>query len=227
MTRAVCEFYGLIMQESGKKRTPINKLLPDDLRKSGEKKKYSPAIKKEDVVKEIFVTQMKDFTEIISESAMEIYGKEREDILLKGKIIHYALSLILTYKKENIENEIQKTLSSAALKYPNENISWLESSLKKILSDNAISAFFDVSKNVYNEKEFVDSSGNTLRIDKLVTDKENKKISIVDFKTSIYDAELIKKQMQKYLSVVRDFYPGKEVCCFVVNIEKTDVVEIK
>lgn len=227
MTRAVCEFYGLIMQESGKKRTPINKLLPDDLRKSGEKNKYSPAIKKEDVVKEIFVTQMKDFTEIISESAMEIYGKEREDILLKGKIIHYALSLILTYNKENIEEEIQKTLSSAALKYPNENISWLESSLKKILSDNAISAFFDVSKNVYNEKEFVDSSGNTLRIDKLVTDKENKKISIVDFKTSIYDAELIKKQMQKYLSVIRDFYPGKEVCCFVVDIEKTDVVEIK
>ncbi|MGE4385815.1 MAG: UvrD-helicase domain-containing protein [Endomicrobiaceae bacterium] len=224
MTRAVCEFYGLIMQESSKKRTPINKLLPDDSRRLGGKMKYNFMNKKEDAVNEIFLAPMKDFTGIISESAVEIYGKEREELLLKGKIIHYALSLIYSYNKENLDAEIKKTLSSVSLKYPNESAEWLEPLLKKLLSDNKISALFDGSKTIYNEKEFVDSSGNTFRIDKLITDGD--KIIIVDFKTSIYDYEIIKKQMQKYVSLISEIFPAKEVKCFVVNIEKTDIAEM-
>jgi hypothetical protein len=58
--KTVCEFLRAYNAGKRKKRTPNNKLLPDDLKKSGEKNKYSPAIKKKTLSKKIFVTQMKD-----------------------------------------------------------------------------------------------------------------------------------------------------------------------
>ena len=225
MTRAVCEFYGLVIQEKDKKKSPINKLLPENTRQLGKKTKYVFDNKKEVNTIDISLTQMKDFTEIISESSIEIYGKDRQELLLRGKIIHYALSTILTYDKTNVNGKIQEALNLVSVQYPNGDILWLEPLLNKLLSDIKIAELFDDSNKVYNEKEFVDSFGNTVRIDKLIINEN--KIVIVDFKTSIYDLEIINQQMQKYLSIIKEIYSNKEVYCFVVDIEKIDVVEIK
>ncbi|MDD3054178.1 MAG: hypothetical protein PHG84_07275, partial [Endomicrobiaceae bacterium] len=216
---------GLVIQEKDKKKSPINKLLPENTRQLGKKTKYVFDNKKEVNTIDISLTQMKDFTEIISESSIEIYGKDRQELLLRGKIIHYALSTILTYDKTNVNGKIQEALNLVSVQYPNGDILWLEPLLNKLLSDIKIAELFDDSNKVYNEKEFVDSFGNTVRIDKLIINEN--KIVIVDFKTSIYDLEIINQQMQKYLSIIKEIYSNKEVYCFVVDIEKIDVVEIK
>lgn len=225
MTRAVCEFYGLILKKKDNKKNIIHKLLPENARQFGQKVKYIFNSNKESDTITLSLTQMKDFTEIISESSMEIYGQDQQELLLRGQIIHYCLSAILTYNKSNINEKIQEALNLGAVKYPNEDISWVEDLLKKLLNDVKIAEFFNDSNEVYNEKEFVDSFGNTIRIDKLIINKN--KLSVIDFKTSFYNPEIINRQMLKYLSVIKEIYPDKEADCFVVDIEKTDVVEIK
>ena len=109
--------------------------------------------------------------------------------------------------------------------YPNEDISWLERSVNNLLSNKDISCFFDKANKVFNEKEFVDKFGNTIRIDKLVV--RNNCIDIIDFKSSIYDKEYIQKQIRNYYYVLSEIYKDKKINLFVVDIEKNEVFEIK
>ncbi|MDD5022539.1 MAG: hypothetical protein PHR82_10505, partial [Endomicrobiaceae bacterium] len=84
---------------------------------------------------------------------------------------------------------------------------------------------FTVLDATYNEKEFIDVNGNTLRIDKLTVSDNT--ITIIDFKTSIYDKEIINFQMQNYISVINDIYQDKTIKCVVVDIENIDIQEIQ
>ena len=76
-----------------------------------------------------------------------------------------------------------------------------------------------------NEKEFVDKFGNTIRIDKLIIKSDT--VDIVDFKSSMYLEQSIKKQLINYKHVMKDIYPKKKVNTYVVDIEKNMVVEFK
>ncbi|GAB1401350.1 UvrD-helicase domain-containing protein [Elusimicrobiota bacterium] len=222
-TRAVYEFYGFITERTAKEKSPINTLIPENIRTLGNKISYAYEKNKDTETIDLSLTQMKDFTKIISESALEIYGQEQKELLLKGKIIHYALSKILVYNDSDVNTKIEQSINLTMLEYPNENIIWLEPILKRLLETDRIKKLFDTSNEVYNEKEFVDSSGNTIRIDKLIINKD--KLIIVDFKTSVYNLETINRQMQKYLSVIREIYPDKLTECCVIDIEKNEVTE--
>jgi ATP-dependent exoDNAse (exonuclease V) beta subunit len=145
-------------------------------------------------------------------------------MLLNGQMIHYALSLISTFDKADFNSVIKSCMEKVAIMYPNENINWLEPVLINLLSNNEISRFFDKSNKVFNEKEFVDKFGNTIRIDKLVVKKDS--IDIIDFKNSIYDKEYIQKQIKNYYYVLSEIYKDKKINLFVVNIEKNEIIEV-
>ncbi len=73
---------------------------------------------------DLTLNQMKDFTKIISESALEIYGKDQKELLLRGKIIHYALSKILTYDGSEIDQKIENAVNLTLLEYSNEDLAY-------------------------------------------------------------------------------------------------------
>ena len=225
-TRAVYEFYGLITSQSDikdEKRSFIDVFIPEEKRILGNKQIYD-IIKNEEKKSEdiqIVATQPDDITELICDSAVEIYGGKNKDILLKGLIVHYALSLIESFDKNSIEEVTDNAVKETKLVYPDQDAFELKKTLNNLLSNNDIAEFFNKENKIYNEKEFVDGYGNTVRLDKLVI-KENE-IDIVDYKTSIYDKEYIQKQLDNYLSVIKDIYPDKPVKCYVVETEKNAV----
>ena len=71
--------------------------------------------------------------DIINDSSLEIYGKKHKDILLNGKIIHYALSQIETFNLQNLQTVIDSAVEKTQVKYSNNNISNLKRKLLSLL----------------------------------------------------------------------------------------------
>ncbi|MDD5021518.1 MAG: UvrD-helicase domain-containing protein [Endomicrobiaceae bacterium] len=224
MTRAVYEFYGFIPEKFSGKKNKILDLFKQKEIKQGIQQIYQINKKITSDTIDLNQTQIKDISEIISDNVINIYGKKRSEILTKGKIIHYALSTILTLDKNEIAEKIKTAMILTALKYPNEDISYLSQTLTALFKNEKILSFFKTSDTTYNEKEFIDINGNTLRIDKLTVSDDI--ITIIDFKTSIYDKEMINSQMQNYISVINNIYQDKTIKCVVIDIENIDIQEI-
>ena len=183
------------------------------------KKKSKSRNDDEEIVKnmEITSTKLQDIVDIINDSSLEIYGKKHKDILLNGKIIHYALSQIETFNSENLQNKIENAIESTQLVYPDQDLKIFKEKLLSLLSDKNIASLFDERNIVFNEKEYVDKFGNTVRTDKIII--KPKEVCVVDFKSSIYDKEYINNQMKKYIEILKDIYADKEVTCCIVDIE--------
>jgi len=225
LTRAVYEFYGLIIDDVSIKKDKNNEikkanisfLIPEDIREKGTKEKYSVNDKKENTENfQIQPTQLNDITEILSDSAVEIYTKNKNEQLLKGLIIHYALASINRFDKNNIENIIEQSLELTQKKYPEQDLIWLKDTLVKFFEKENIINLFSTKGIIYNEKEFVDKFGNTIRPDKIII--EGKNIKIIDFKTSIYDDTAIAKQMEKYSSTLKEIYQNYKIETFVIPV---------
>ena len=223
-TRAIFEFYALILHKNTKenKKNYIEKFINEDNRNFGSKGKAKNKIRNEDeeIVNniEITATKLKDIVDIINDSSIEIYGKKHKDILLNGKIIHYALAQIDTFNSENLQAKIDNAIKNAQNIYSNQDLSFLNKKISSLLLNKNIAALFNEQNTVFNEKEYVDKFGNTIRTDKVII--KHNEIYIVDFKSSIYDKEYINNQMKKYIEILKDVYVDKKIHCCVVDVEK-------
>lgn len=221
-TRAVYEFYGLILHKhSQKKKDYIEVFIDENKRIFGKKESVNIVSKEQDseIINNIAIssTPIKDIVDIINDSSLEIYGKKHKDILLNGKIIHYALSQIKTVNSQNLQSVTDSAVEKTKVVYSNNDTSGLKRKLLSLLSDANILKLFDETNTVFNEKEYVDKFGNTIRIDKIII-KQNS-VDIVDFKSSIYDKEYINNQMKKYVETVKGIYTNKQINCYVLDIE--------
>ena len=221
-TRAVYEFYGLITKEAGSKDDFTDFFIKQEYRLLGKKQNYEKKEKEKISCMEIEPARFDDITDLLCDSSAEIYGRRNKDSLLKGQIVHYALSLIEKFDIRNLNAVIEETVNKVKIVYPDENVDFLNKILTKLLSQKDILNFFEEENEVFNEKEFVDKFGNTLRVDKLVIRKGI--INIIDFKSSMYDEDYIKKQMEKYYVTVKEIYSVKEISCFVIDIEKNCLI---
>ena len=223
-TRAVYEFYALITHKkikTGNKKSYIEMFVDEHTRSFGVKgkKKSKSRNDDEEIVKniEITSTKLQDIVDIINDSSLEIYGKKNKDILLDGKIMHYALSQIETFNSGNLQNKIEKAIKSTQLVYPDQDLNFFKEKLLSLLSNKDIAKLFDEKNIVFNEKEYVDKFGNTVRTDKIII--KQKEVSIVDFKSSIYDKEYINNQMGNYIEILKEIYTDKKITCYIVDIE--------
>lgn len=223
-TRAIFEFYALITHKNtktGSKKSYIEMFVDEHTRCFGVKGKSKSKSRNDDeeIVKnmEITSTKLQDIVDIINDSSLEIYGKKHKDILLNGKIIHYALSQIETFNSENLKSKIENAIEITQLVYPDQDLKIFKEKLLSLLSDKDIASLFDERNIVFNEKEYVDKFGNTIRTDKVII--KQKEVCVVDFKSSIYDKEYINNQMKKYIEILKDIYADKEVTCCIVDIE--------
>lgn len=223
-TRAIFEFYALITHKNtktGSKKNYIEMFIDEHTRCFGVKGKAKSKSRNDDeeIVKnmEITSTKLQDIVDIINDSSLEIYGKKHKDILLNGKIIHYALSQIETFNSENLQNKIENAIESTQVVYPDQNLKIFKEKLLSLLSNKDIASLFDERNIVFNEKEYVDKFGNTVRTDKIII--KQKEVCVVDFKSSIYDKEYINNQMKKYIEILKEIYTDKEVTCCIVDIE--------
>ncbi|MDR3306191.1 MAG: UvrD-helicase domain-containing protein [Endomicrobium sp.] len=143
----------------------------------------------------------------------------------KGTIIHYALSKIITLKDKDINDVIKEAIFFTKTMFPFEDVEFAKEKLKKLLSSKEILDMFSYEKyKVFNEKEIVSCLGESFRIDKLILDDD--KLVILDFKSSIYDEDENKKQLENYISLLAEIYPDKKSFAYIVDIDKNLLAKI-
>ena len=76
---------------------------------------------------------------------------------------------------------------------------------------------------VFCEKEFVNAYGDTRRIDRLIVLKNE--VWIVDYKLSPGAEDENQKQMQEYIALVKQFYPGHKVSGHILYLRTNSSME--
>ncbi|MCM8823643.1 MAG: UvrD-helicase domain-containing protein [Candidatus Omnitrophica bacterium] len=226
-TRPRYELYIFIPKKSSGNFNKANYLIPDLFAKSGRKIVYD---KGEEKTKQILIKpqnlQHKDWWEKVREEFIDIdYFKDRERIL-KGEMLHYALSFIDNLNKEDKSILIKMTIGSLRAKYPFvSDLQEYENILNNILNSEILKPFFYIPDGrVYKEKEIVNRFGETKRIDRMII--RGKQIWIIDYKSSQENLEEHKKQVKEYIDIVKDIYPNYDVKGFIVYLDEIKVVTI-
>jgi ATP-dependent exoDNAse (exonuclease V) beta subunit len=223
MTRSKYEFYAIIPPKARQSNNLIPQLFDGENFSIGVKQKdYIGHSTEENLVQDLYTSAgYKDMYKYLPKKiAFDITQTRR-----KGTIIHYALSKIVTVKDKNINDVINEAMFFSKRKFPFEDIEFVKESLKKLLSSKEILKMFLYEKGkVFNEKEVVNSSGHSFRIDKLILDDDM--FVILDFKSSIYDEDENKKQLENYMSLLTEIYPNKKAFAYIVDINKSLLVKI-
>ncbi len=224
LTRAECENYAIIPKKDGASNNTAALLIGGKSITAGKKIKYTLRTASKDTIDDKIISGYKDVQDLL-------FNKERPKldtnrIKKRGTILHFALSRIKTLKEKNAKDEIVKACKDAQKKFPYEDISWLEEKISDFLKSADIKSMFDYDeKDVFNEKEIVNFSGETFRIDKLINTE--KTVIIVDFKSSGRNNDENIEQVKNYAALIKDIYPEKQIECYIADMEQNEVLEIK
>jgi ATP-dependent exoDNAse (exonuclease V) beta subunit len=225
MTRAEHELYIIIPQKTG---TANNRafILFENARHliSGVKQKYNiNNIINSDVILDTFNKNYKSIRKYFISEKKRIFNIT--DAAIRGTIIHYALSTIISLEKGNITNTINNAVESAKRKFFFENVDFVKKKLQKLFLSQEILRLFMYNKDkVYNEKEIVNVNGESFRVDKLIiTDNE---VVIVDFKSSNYNKVKTQNQLNVYCDLISEIYQPKKVSVCIVDIDKRIVEKL-
>ena len=168
----------------------------------------------------------KDWTGFLREELEDRAVIRNRDQILKGEVKHYLLSCLGNIfgldPDEAASRAVEKTIARYPLVSPKEE---LEGFLRSLLSNAGLKKFFFAPDGcVYTEKELVDKFGNTRRIDRLIIKKDE--AWVVDYKSSRLESEKGKKQLQEYMGLVSQIYPGLRVRGYLVFLDSFDLLEI-
>jgi ATP-dependent exoDNAse (exonuclease V) beta subunit len=225
MTRSKYEFYGIVPPKAKKSNNLIPQLFAGENFLFGSKQKYDVINNlEENLVLDSYsssgYTDMYKYFTVPKKDVLDI-----TEVRKKGTIIHYALSTIITVKDKSINDVIKEALFFSERRFPFENVDFIKENLKNLFSSNEILEMFSYEKDeIFNEKEIVNSSGESFRIDKLIVSRD--KFIILDFKSSSYDKEEKKKQLENYVFLILEIYPDKKAFAYIVDIDKNSLVKV-
>ncbi|MDD5067953.1 MAG: 3'-5' exonuclease, partial [bacterium] len=141
-----------------------------------------------------------------------------------GTVIHYILSLIQDYKKEELGEKIRTGIRQSGLFSGRET---LQARLEQAFGNPEFLRFFQPTMNhaaVFTEKEIVDEKGNLKRTDRILVYPD--KIELIDFKTGEEYEEEHRRQILGYKHLLAGFYPGKQFDCYLAYIDENKVIKI-
>jgi ATP-dependent exoDNAse (exonuclease V) beta subunit len=156
-----------------------------------------------------------------------LINKKRKEALKLGEIVHRVLYYIKDINDlDNIEYIINRSLNELAL--PLERLFFkerIESLVKKIIEYEDIKKFFDPSLTVWREKEIVDRDGNLYRFDRVIFNFDT--IILIDYKTGDEKVSSYKKQIQKYRDILWDYFPGKIIESYIIQLNTGEVISVE
>ena len=157
-------------------------------------------------------------------SGMAGYGLRFARARKLGDAVHRALSLVNTLPVDDaFIASICKT--AASLEHAREITGDIMGSVRSFFDNPAFGRFFDLPPGAlsYNEKEIVDGTGNTFKLDRLVIRPDA--VEIIDYKTGEGHSPRHAEQVNHYAHLVSGIYPDKEIRKYILYIESGEVVE--
>ena len=78
---------------------------------------------------------------------------------------------------------------------------------------------------IWREKEIVDKDGNLYRFDRVIFNFNT--IILIDYKTGDEKVSSYKKQIQKYRDVLSDYFPGKIIKSYIIQLNTGEVIRVE
>jgi ATP-dependent exoDNAse (exonuclease V) beta subunit len=162
----------------------------------------------------------------LKDEFIDIETVKNRNSILRGKILHFMLSMISSLKDHKLTEIMPEIKRKTIAEYPiTDNFSEFESIINKVIDNTTTKDFFYIdNEEVFQEKEIVDSSGQTKRIDRLIIKKNE--VWIIDYKTKGEIIEDYKKQVLEYINIIQNIYPDKKTRGFLLFLEDIKIEEI-
>lgn len=225
-TRAQNELYAFIPKKSSNSFNLANFLITDELLERGEK--IEPRIEEKGKPSKIIISpsEYKNWIPYLKEEFIDKSQIENRRKLLEGEIVHAILSFIGNLTEQDRDSAVSLGLSNAQFLFPQvSDFQKFKNTVEKLLNAKNLQPFFYVKDGrVYREKEVVDKTGQARRIDRLIV--KDSQALIIDYKSLKIESEDYRNQMQEYITLIKDLFPGKTVQGFLLYLDDLSLEEV-
>ncbi|MFH1458875.1 MAG: UvrD-helicase domain-containing protein [Candidatus Omnitrophota bacterium] len=231
-TRAECELYLFVPCFKSEVLQPNNSvmfLIPENFQEKGCKTEYNlKQVPDKYLIMPIVAAKYYNWVNILKEEfAQGTQLKNRKNIM-RGEILHYLLKSAENLNEQRLDQlldilENKLNFEFSGLEKPDQYIKIV----KNILTSEMTKKFFyldGVKTQVYTEKEYVDKSGRTFRLDRLILTEQE--AWVIDFKSSKENRKEHIEQIQEYKNIISSIYAKKKICGFLVYMEEIKVEQI-
>ena len=226
LTRARYEMYLFIPSKADSAKNIARLLIPFETPERGEKRQYKELPGRDErPLKKLSVSQYSDWIDILKDEFIERSQLVNRDKVLRGEVLHCALSCIGNLHTDDKELCLDTARQKVRTEFPyigstDEYISVV----KNLVEDEKFKSFFYVEEGkVYQERELVDSSGNAIRIDRLIITPAE--AWVIDYKSSKDESGDQEKQIAEYIDIVKSIYPGIKIRGFLIYLDTLSLEE--
>ncbi|MEO0293004.1 MAG: UvrD-helicase domain-containing protein [candidate division WOR-3 bacterium] len=211
--------------------------LTEDLYKKGEaERKISLKEERESIFKDLELKMELRAKESVEHFAHRLILKkkdihylldeEKKKAIKKGELIHKILFYIVDLNDlKEIDFIINRSLNEFNIKEENFFLKKeLKSIIKNLFEKEEIKKWFLPGLKVWREKEVISQEGELYRLDRVIV--KEKEVDIIDFKTGEEETyPEWEKQLNKYKRALFNFFPGKELKTYIININSKEILE--
>jgi len=225
-TRAQNELYILVPSKAEKGPNVATTLFTEPVLEFGKKIRYEKNKKTGPSIIEITPSVYKDWVHLLKDEFIDEGILQGRDKILKGKVLHYALSFVENLYNKDKSFVIEKALERVPVKFPSiSGLAEYETAITRLLAKKELMPFFEVSDGkIYLEKELVDRYGDTKRVDRLIV--KPKEAWIVDYKSAKDPEGKYQEQVGEYMKIVKDIYPALKIKGFLLYLDDLSLEEI-
>jgi len=240
LTRAKSELYVFIpysQLKNGEYSNYAIYLIPKDENESfierGKQVTYKPSDKPEhSEIRQMALSEYQDWLKSLKEETNNAGLFRNRTKIIEGSVMHFLLAHIPDCTDKNIPALVKEAIKDAKIKWPFiKDFSAYQGKLDQILKHPDLKPLFYITEGaVYCEKEFVNSYGDSRRIDRLII--TGQETVIVDYKsTGESPAEgqraAYQKQVKEYAEITSAVYPGRNIKAYIVFLDSLKAEEIK
>jgi ATP-dependent exoDNAse (exonuclease V) beta subunit len=229
LTRAKCELYAYVPKRASASANPVRLLVPVDGER-GERRRYELArSRRAGELFDVPVAVYENWIGYLKDEFTDDHKIRNRASALRGEFLHYALASLGNLSGVPLDDALANAAAAACAAYPFQMRAQdgdLERTLRRIVTADPLRPFFFVEAGaVFPEKEIVEASGATRRIDRLIVSADT--CIVIDYKSSREQEASHRKQVGGYMDIIKGIYPVRQVRGYLVYLDTITVLEVR
>ncbi|MCX5703812.1 MAG: hypothetical protein NT066_04910, partial [Candidatus Omnitrophica bacterium] len=170
--------------------------------------------------------EYKDWISLLKDEFIDVGILKAREKVLKGEVLHYILSLIGNLSNQDQGLAVGAALGKAKVKFPFiADFKEFQLCVDRLLDNKKLKAYFEGPDGlIYSEKEVVNSSGDTKRIDRLILGPAQ--AIVVDYKSAKEESNDYRKQLLEYMGIIQSIYPDLKVKGVLIYLDDLSIEEV-